>query len=432
MSENPSQLPEEESPKTLADALRSPSEDPTTIIEDSDLSEEKQEWISPQEENISSIQEEESPWEKEENDPYADTSSRVKKVRFASIVVGLIAGLVSIGYAVYRIFFGDVFMIHANDTILIQSNTTSSQGKNSILDDESVLRLLMENERSKNNVIPTNTYIGRIERISEVIQPALWYPISTSTTQELHFPLNLKTLTLTLTKTYDIGKKSKISNQNVTCIIDPINAKYFWEKKNLEFNTIEVPNIKIGTGDIIAFRQVVGGGSCEIFQVNNANLDAYKVEVQDIKNTLQEDQKNTYQVKLQNLPMDGSSSSVFDFMTYWKEDVRTPLAHIWCIPPADQVKKFYDFLLRSQIHLDFGIYTPHSQDDRNRLIFTIDTSGKWRTQEITSNIRYNQKAEFTPWLVVQPIDEFIYNSCRIVKVDVLDIAEEHIIESYSF
>jgi hypothetical protein len=43
MSENPSQLPEEESPKTLADALRSPSEDPTTIIEDSDLSEEKQE-----------------------------------------------------------------------------------------------------------------------------------------------------------------------------------------------------------------------------------------------------------------------------------------------------------------------------------------------------------------------------------------------------
>jgi hypothetical protein len=73
---------------------------------------------------------------------------------------------------------------------------------------------------------------------------------------------------------------------------------------------------------------VVGGGSCEIFQVNNANLDAYKVAVQDVKNTLQEDQKNTYQVKLQNIPMDGSSSPVFDFMSYWKEDVRTPLAHI--------------------------------------------------------------------------------------------------------
>lgn len=360
-----------------------------------------------------------------------ESSKLSKKLKLISLIITIMASFGSVVYYIYSIVNGNTMILHPADTVIIQNSDLQLDQK--IKSDKANEKLVIDKiialQKTNRDFIPLDFFAGKIVSIDESNQEkSMWNNFS--------WKISLK-----INKTYDIINQSRI-NESIECELDSFNTRYFQKIKEFNAKNIEITwKIKLKEGDLVGFRnlKVKNSNVCELFQVNAINLQEFNWEVNKIKSDLSTENPNlsivgwlenfgdismsSFRFSSEELFGNGSSSSLYkDYPTilyivpYFDNNPRLPMINISCKLWLEENRQLTAFFLQWNID-------PFLSKNR-----------------IQIQIHPNKKYSLKTFLEVKPNnssfslrhDTFFNENCNIEKVNLLDLAQINIIDSYTF
>lgn len=364
------------------------------------------------------------------------TKKLIKNLKIASLIITIIAGIGSIVYYIYSMMVGDTMLLKPADTVIIQNSDLQldqaiAKDKNM---EQSVIDKVLELQKTKRDFVPLDYYVGKIQDIT-VITPEIWSP---------EYYNGQWNIDLKIQKTYDILNKKRL-DESISCSIDKVNLRYFQKWVTLSGSQIDIPSrIKIRNDDLIGFRYTSQNNknTCEIFQVNEVNLQEYISKLNSLlpKNTEIGSAQISWRIEnflTANISGNGIISDSLissynnDYLPFFvPEDVyklnpmgvmitayhennpRLPLINIICKLSQKSAQELYGFFKSANLQ---------PKEGKNRIILNVIISGKPISQG------YQISSE-TPMF----FPSFFYNDCNLEKISLLDMGERNIIDSHSF
>lgn len=207
-----------------------------------------------------------------------ESSKLTKKLKLISLIITIMASFGSVVYYIYSIVNGDTMILHPADTVIIQNSDLQLDQKISSdkANEKTVIDKIIALQKTNRDFIPVEFFVGKIISVDESDkEKSMWNNFS--------WKISLK-----INKTYDILNQSRL-NEIFECNLDNFNIRYFQKLKEFNAKNIEITwKIKLKEGDLIGFRHLKtkDGNICELFQVNNINLQEFNWEVNKIKSDL--------------------------------------------------------------------------------------------------------------------------------------------------
>lgn len=403
-------------------------EQPTTLVETP-----KELAVHPQEPQNTTNQEVSLLSKAEGNTTNDDESSeRIRKLKTASLIITIIAGLGSVVYYAYSIAVGNTMILRPADTVIIQNSDL--QLDQAIAKDkateQSVIDKVMELQKTKRDFIPLDYYVGKIQDV-HVIVPKMWDP---------GYYSNQWDIELKIQKNYDIMNKKRM-DEVTNCAIDKVNVRYFQKWVTMSGGQADIPSkIKIRENDLIGFRYTSQNNkdTCEIFQVNEVNLQEYIDEL----NTFSPDKFSSGSIEISGKiedffntnsfaaggPIPSGISYNYNYIppkemyninpigvmmtVYSDNNPRLPLINMICELKQESAQGLYGFFMQANLR---------PKEDRER--FLLQAKISWQPKMFSYSIMSTNPVWFP---------SFLYKDCELEKIDLLDMWLRNIIDTYTF
>lgn len=359
-----------------------------------------------------------------------ESSKLTKKLKLISLIVTIVASFGSVVYYIYSIVNGDTMILHPADTVIIQNSDLQLDQKiiSDKTNEKSVIDKIIALQKTNRDFIPLDFFVGKIMSIDESNQEkSMWNKFS--------WKMSLK-----INKTYDILNHNRL-NESIECELDSFNTRYFQKLKEFNANDVEITwKIKLKDGDLIGFRhlKLKDSNVCELFQVNAINLQEFNWKVNQTISALSLDNPNISIVGwLENFG-DGLPSlryysgvlfrsshieSTYNFnptilyiVDYLDNNPRLPMMNISCWLWLKDSMELITFFSRWNIDPVLN---------KNRVQIQIHPSENFKLRTFTAEDPLVPFHYFY-W------DTFSYKNCNIEKVNLLDLGQINIIDSYTF
>lgn len=361
-----------------------------------------------------------------------ESSEKIRKLKIASLVITIIAGLGSVVYYVYSMTVGDTMILKPADTVIIQNSDL--QLDQAIAKDkateQSVIDKVLELQKTKRDFIPLDYYVGKIQNV-HVMVPKIWDP---------GYYSNQWDIELKIQKTYDIMNKKRM-DEVTNCAIDKVNVRYFQKWIAMSGSQVDIPSkIKIREDDLIWFRYTSQNNknTCEIFQVNEVNLQEYI----DKLNTFSPDKSSSGSIEISGKIEDFFNTNMlaagglippgisynynyippkemYDMnpigvmMTVYSDNnPRLPLVNTICELNQESAQELYGFFIQANLR---------PKEDRERFILQANVS--WQPKVLSYSIMSTNPVWFP---------SFLYKDCELEKINLLDMWQRNIIDTYTF
>lgn len=360
------------------------------------------------------------------------TSEQLRKLKIVSLIITIIAGLGSVVYYVYSMTVWDTMILKPADTVIIQNSDL--QLDQAIAKDkateQSVIDKVMELQKTKRDFIPLDYYVGKIQDV-HVIELKIWDP---------RYYNNQQDIELKIQKTYDIMNKKRV-DEVINCTIDKVNVRYFQKWVTMSGSQVDIPSkIKIREDDLIGFRYTSQNNknTCEIFQVNEVNLQEYIDEL----NTFSPDKSSSGFIELSGKiedffntnslaaggPIPWWMSSDINYIPpkemydmnpmgvmmtiYSDNNPRLPLINTICELKQESAQGLYEFFMQANLR---------PKEDKER--FVLHAKISWQPKMFSYSVMSINPAWFP---------SFLYKDCELEKIDLLDMWLRNVIDSYTF
>ena len=359
----------------------------------------------------------------------------IKKLKLISLIVSIVASIWSVWYYLYSIWYeNNNMLINAKNAIIINESEINNNNPLNIQNThlKSVIEVIQEiRKNDSGNNLKLEYLVGKITSIDEKVEILTpQYTVDRS-------------IGLKIQKNFDV-KANKSINGEVACTIDKINANYIaeWQKNNSK--KLETPGrIKIKIGDSVGFKYNPENNICEVFQINENNLKEFNQAKNNILTKLKTNEniiETTFENFWWNHPGSmGSSiryynhSGILELMpeetynnfstahiyltTYFNNNLALPLLNLSCR------LAYLDY-----INL-WNFYRNNSLDpitEKGRIKLTMKFSWYEKLSKISSNWDAMHVEELPSF------DGHSFKSCQLIKVDLMDLEQRNIIETYTF